>query len=73
MKLLTFHVVGNEFGIQYDGILGWNFFEDKASNYYDQQVIMGDVVVKFDPKPKLTLKARSENIVKLPTKSLGHG
>jgi len=42
---------------------------------------MGDVVVKFDPKPdkanskncKLTLKARSENIVKLPTKSLGHG
>jgi len=79
----TFHVVGNEFGIQYDGILGRNFFEDKQSiiNYCDQQVIMGDVVVKFDPKPdkvnsencKLTLKARSENIVKLPTKSLGHG
>ena len=22
----TFHVVGNEFGIQYDGILGRNFF-----------------------------------------------
>jgi hypothetical protein len=42
---------------------------------------MGDVVVKFDPKPdkvnskncKRTLKTRSENIVKLPTKSLGHG
>jgi hypothetical protein len=42
---------------------------------------VGDVVVKFDPKPdtinsencKLTLKARSENIVKLTTKSLGHG
>jgi hypothetical protein len=41
---------------------------------------MGDVVVKFGPKPdkisseicKLTLKARSENIVKLPNKSLGH-
>ena len=37
--------------------------------------------MKFGPKPdkissencKLTLKARSENIVKLPTKSLGHG
>jgi len=42
---------------------------------------MGNVVVKFDPKLdktdadtcKLTLKARSENIVKLPTKSMGHG
>ena len=42
---------------------------------------MGDVVVKFDPKPdkissencKLTLKARAGNIVKLPTKSMGHG
>ena len=41
---------------------------------------MGDVV-KFDPTPdrantencKLTLKARSENTVKLPTNSLGHG
>jgi hypothetical protein len=37
--------------------------------------------VRFDPKPdkingencKLTLKARSENIVKLPTTSMGHG
>jgi hypothetical protein len=79
----TFHVVGKEFGIQYDGILGPNLLEDKQStiNYCDQQVIMGHVIVKFDPKPdednsencKLTLKARSENIVKLPTKSLGHG
>jgi hypothetical protein len=42
---------------------------------------MGDVVMKFDSKPdkakrqncKLTLKARSENIVKVSTKSLGHG
>ena len=79
----TFHVVGNEVGIQYDGILGRNFFEDKQSiiNYCDQQIIMVDVVVKFDPRPdkissencKLTLKARSDNIVKLPTKSMGHG
>ena len=39
----TFHVVGIEFGIQYDGILGRNLFEDKQSiiNYCDQQVIMG--------------------------------
>ena len=78
-----FHVVGSEFGIQYDGILGRNFFEDKQNiiNYCGQQIIMGDVVVKFHPKPdkisnenyKLTLKARSENIVNLPTKSMGHG
>jgi hypothetical protein len=34
----TFHVVGNEFGIHYDGILGRNFFEAKQSiiNYCDQ-------------------------------------
>lgn len=79
----NFHVVGNEFGIQYDGILGRDFFEDKQSiiSYCDRQISMGDVVVRFDPKPdkingdncKLTLKARSENIVKLPTKSMGHG
>ena len=69
----TFHIVGSEFGIQYDGILGRDFFEDKQSiiSYCDQQIIMGDVVVKFDPKLdktsgencKLTLKARFENIV----------
>ena len=79
----TFHVVGNEFGIQHDGILGRDFFEDKQSiiNYCDQQVIMGDCVVIFDPKPdkvnrencKIALKTRSENSVKLSTKSLGHG
>jgi hypothetical protein len=27
----TFHVVGYEFGIQYDGILGRNFFEGKQN------------------------------------------
>jgi len=46
MKPHTIHVVGNEFGIQYDGI------------YCDQQVIMGEVVVKFYPKPD---KTNSEN------------
>jgi len=79
----TFHVVRNEFGIQYDVILGRDFFEDKQSmiSHCDRQISTGDVVVRFDPKPdkingencKLTLKARSENIVKLPTKSMGHG
>jgi hypothetical protein len=48
----TFHVVGNELGIQYDGILGRDFFEDKRTiiNYCDRQIIMGDVSVKFDPQ-----------------------
>jgi hypothetical protein len=82
MKTHKFHVVVDEFGINYDGILARDFFEDKQSiNYCYQQIIMGDVVVKFDPKPdsasskncKLTLKARSESIVKMPTKSLGDG
>jgi hypothetical protein len=78
-----FHVVGEEFEIHYDRNLGRDFFEDKQSviNYCVQQIIMGDVVVKFDPKPdrahskdcKLTLRARSENIVKLPSESLGDG
>jgi len=48
--------------------------------YSNTPVVMGDVAVKFDPKPdkvnrencKIALKARSENIVKLSTKSLGH-
>jgi hypothetical protein len=52
----TFHVTGNEFGPKYDGILGRNIFEGKQSiiNYCDQQVIMGDVFVKFDPQPAKT-------------------
>jgi hypothetical protein len=78
-----FHVVGDEFVINYDGILGRDFFEDKQSiiNYCDRQIIMGDVVINFDYKPdkayskkcKLTLRARSESIVKLPTESMGEG
>ena len=79
----TFHVFGSEFGIQCDGILGRDFFEDKQSiiRYCDQQIILGDVVVKFDSKPdkissencKPTPKTRYENIVKLPNKFMGHG
>ena len=50
-------------------------------NYCDQEIMLGDVVVKFDPKPdkassencRLALKARSEYIVKLPNKSMGYG
>jgi hypothetical protein len=83
MKPHTFHVAGNEFAIQHEGILGRNFCEDKQRiiNHCDQQIIMGDVVVKFHSKTdkissencKLTVKVRSENIVKLHTKSIGHG
>jgi hypothetical protein len=50
----SFHVVGNEFGNKYDGILGRDFFEDKQSiiNYCNRQVLVGDVVVKFGPMPE---------------------
>ena len=60
----TFHVVRKEFGIQYDGILGRNFFEDKQSiiNYCNQRVIMGNVFVKCDTKPdKIKRKINSES------------
>jgi hypothetical protein len=57
----AFHVVGNDFGIKYAGILGRDFFKYKQSiiNYCDRQILMGDVVVKFGPK---TEKNCSENV-----------
>jgi hypothetical protein len=68
----------------YDAILGKDFFETKGSviNYCSRQVIMNDeVVVNFDPKSsenktepcRLTLKARTENIVAVQTSSKGLG
>jgi hypothetical protein len=80
----TFHVLGGNSEFIYDAILGKDFFEMKESviNYCSRQIIMNDeVVVKFDPKPstnktgpcRLTLKARTENIVGVPTTSKGLG
>ena len=68
----------------YDAILGKDFFEmsEGVINYCSRQIIMNnEVVVNFDPKSSanktepctLTLKARTENIVGLPTFSNGMG
>jgi hypothetical protein len=79
----AFHVMGDGFDCRYDGILGRGFWEDKEANisYCDREIVMGDVIISFDPKTneaerepyKLTLKARTESIVELPTTSKGHG
>jgi hypothetical protein len=78
-----FHVTGDSFQLQYDGILGRDFWESKKAviSYCNREFLMEDVVIKFDPKDsgerdnilKVTLKARSENYVKLPTACKGQG
>jgi hypothetical protein len=79
----TFHIMGSDFQLQYDGILGRDFWEDKeaAINYCNREIIMGNIIIKFDSKGdnenkksrKCTLKARTENLVELPTSSIGQG
>ena len=79
----VFHVVGSNFGCQYDGILGQDFWKlHRATiNYCDCIITMSDVIMSFDSETdrtkaetcKLTLKPRTENIVHLPTKSTGIG
>ena len=91
LKLLTpthetthsFHIKGDSFDCQYDGILGQDFWIDKEAtiNYCDRKITMGEVTINFDSETnetvrdtyKLTLKNRTESIVQLPTKSKGHG
>jgi hypothetical protein len=50
----TFHIMGSDFQFQYDGILGRDFREDKRAtlSYCNTEIIMGDIVIKFDPKKK---------------------
>jgi hypothetical protein len=78
----TFHVMEGNLQWQYDGILGRDFWEDKEANisYCDRKITMKDVVIEFDPKSentnvpdKITLKARSENLMAVPTSSKGQG
>jgi hypothetical protein len=78
-----FHVIGNGFETQYDGILERDFWKRKEAviSYCNREIMMEDVVIKFDPKDsnakdkilRVTLKARSENIVKLPTTCIREG
>jgi hypothetical protein len=80
----TFHVLSENFKLPYDAISGKDFFETREGviNYCSRQIIMNDeVVVNFDPKTgvnktepcRLTLKARTENIVRIATSSKGLG
>jgi hypothetical protein len=79
----TFHIMGNSFECNYDGILGQDFWKDKKAiiNYCDRKIIMGEMTINCNDETnrtvretsKLTLKTRTENIIKLPTKSKGHG
>jgi len=76
-----FHVMGNDFGYQYDGILGQDFWKTHRStiNYCNRTITMGEVIMSFDNEVneaknkshKLTLKTRTERIVHIPTKSKG--
>lgn len=77
-----FHVMGDGFECMYDGILGKDFWESKRAiiNYCDRKIHMGPVTLNFDfdsdqaRKPyKLTFKARTETLIKLPTNSKGFG
>jgi hypothetical protein len=74
--------MGNSFDCQYDGILGQDSWKNRRAtiNYCDRTITMGEVLINFDETDKvvnethkLMLKARTENIVQLPTKSKGHG
>ena len=79
----VFHVVGSNFGCQDDGILGQDFWKlHRATiNYCDRIITMSIVIMKFDSETdgtkdetyKLTLKHKTERIVRLSTKSKGLG
>ena len=51
--LHTFHVLGEPSALQYDGILGRDFLEERESviNYCSRQIIMNEVFIDFDVKP----------------------
>ena len=74
----TFYVLGEPSALQYEVILGKDFLEERESviNYCSSQIIMNDeVCLNFNVKPcvnitepcRLTLNARTENIVNIPT------
>jgi hypothetical protein len=68
-----FHIMGNEFSCQYDGILGRDFWRNNGAtvNCCDRTITMGEVKLNFDDKitdttsktHTLTLKTRTESIV----------
>ena len=79
----TFHVLGEDSEMHCDAIFGKDFLEERDSviNYCSRQLVMNEVIVNFDPKPReiktepstRTLKARTGNIVSVPTTFKGVG
>jgi hypothetical protein len=79
----TFHVLGGKFDTHCDAILGKEFLEERKSviNYCSRQIVMDKNVIRFDPKLGttekepccLTLKARSQHTINVPTHSEGLG
>ena len=77
------HVMREDFGCQYDGILGRDFWKSNRAtiNCCDRIITMGEVIISFDKEVneaknecvKVTLKSRTESRVQLPTKSKGLG
>ena len=71
----VFHVMGNDFGCQYDGILSQDFRKNNRAtvNYCDRTVTMDEVIMSFNNEVskakskshKLTLKTRTESMVQL--------
>lgn len=68
-----FHVMGEDFYCRYDGILGQDFWKDKKATVdcCNREITVG---VGFDDETpdlnrSLTLRARTERVVRLPTKS----
>jgi len=50
--------------MQYDAILGKDFLEQRESiiNYCSRQLVMTEVIVKFDPKPRAIRTTVQTNI-----------
>jgi len=65
-----FHVMGEDLGCRYDGILGRDFWKDRGAtiDYCNRVITMSEVVLDFDDKPDettestrlLTLNSRTE-------------
>ena len=63
----TFHIMGDSFDCQYDGILGQDFWKNKRAtiNYCDCTTAMGLIMINrvVSETHKLTSKTRIESIV----------
>jgi hypothetical protein len=77
----NFHIVGIDFEFQHDGILRCDFWGNRKAviSYHARQIVTGCIAINFDPKNddgkiksrSITLQARAENYVKMPTLSKG--